>query len=263
MKNNALSACLCALSAGACAAPHLAVLPRAGNFEPDGEVTLAGDAGGVGLSASNSVEALGLVEDEGLPGLRADLDWSGIRLTLAWQQSEHGGSGTLEGEISDDDVSIPAGTAVDSVFDMGLGEVLLTFDLVPGDRFELGLGLGAAVFELDVSVTDATTGDTVDPEAETFAAPLVALRAGVRLGPLDLEALLGGMDLSYDGDSAALYDLDALARLNLLGQPGGAHGALVAGYRLLDLDVDYDDDSGDLTADVDFRGPYVALSFGL
>lgn len=262
MKSPLLAACT-VLLASACSAPQFAVLPRAGNFEPDGEVTLVGDAGGVGVDSTNSVEALGLVEDEGVPGLRADLGWGGVRLTLAWQQSEHGGAGTLEGAVSDDEVSIAAGTAVDSVFDMGLGEALLTFDVIPGDTFELGLGLGAAVFDLEVSVSDATTGETVEPDAETFLAPLVALRAGVSLGPFDLEGLLGGMDLTYDGDSAALYDLDLLARLNLFGTPGGAHGALVAGYRWLDLDVDYDDDSGDLEADVDFAGPYVALSLGL
>jgi hypothetical protein len=234
-----------------------------GNFEPDGAFTLSGSAGGVAVSANNSVEALGLVEDEGLPGARADLGWGALRLTVAWQQSEHGGTGTLEAEISDDDFSIAAGTSVDSVFDLGLGEVLLTFDLVSGDLFMLGLGFGAALFDLDVSVTDPTTGDTVDPEAELFAAPLVVLRAGAAFGPVDVEALLGGMDLSYDGDSAALYDLDVFARLNLLGKPGGAHGALVVGYRLLDLEVDYDDDEGDLQGDVDFSGPYAGLSFGL
>lgn len=251
------------LLVGACSAPRLAVLPRAGNFEPGGEVVLSGDAGGVGVASTNSVEALGLVEDEGVPGLRLDLGWGGMCLTLAWQQSEHGGSGTLEGEISDDDVSLGAGTAVDTVFDLGLGEVLLTFDLVPGDSLELGLGLGAALFDLDVSVTDSTTGDTVDPEASTFAAPLVAVRGGVRLGSLDVQALLGGMDLSYDGDSAALVDLDVFARLNLLGEPGGAHGALVLGFRWLDLDVDYDDDAGQVEAEVDFAGPYAGVSFGL
>ena len=256
-------ALLALVACGACSAPSLAVLPRAGTFEPDGEVALAGSAGGVGLAATNSVEALGLVEDEGVPGLRADLGWGGLRLTLAYQQSEHGGQGTLEAEISDDDVSLPAGTTVDSEFDMGLGEALLTWDLVPGDRFELGLGLGAALFDLDVSVTDALTGDTVDPEAETFLAPLVAVRAGARLGFLDLQALLGGIDFSIDDDDAALYDLDVFARVNLLDTPGGAHGALVAGYRLLDLEVDYDDEEGDLEADVDFSGPYVGLSFGL
>lgn len=253
----------CALLASACSTAHFSVLPRGGNFEPDGEVALSGSAGGVGVTATNSVEALGLVEDEGVPGLRADLDWGASRWTFAWQQSEHGGTGTLEAEISDDDVSIPAGTQVDSVFDMGIGELLVTFDLVPGDTFELGLGLGAALFDLDVSVTDQTTGDTVDPDETLFLAPLVALRGGVRIWRVDLEALLGGMDLTYDGDSASLYDLDVFARLNLFGSVGAAHGAVVLGYRLLDLDVDYDEDDGAVEADVDFAGPYVALSLGL
>src|SRR5262245_7049598 len=240
--------------ASACSTVHLAVLPRVGNFEPEGEIALSGSAGGVGVDATNSVEALGLVEDEGVPGIRADLDWGRSRWTLAWQQSEHGGTGTLEAEISDDDASIAAGTQVDSVFDMGLGEFLVTFDVVPGDTFELGLGLGATLFDLDVSVTDPLGGDTVDPDESTFAAPLVALRGGVRFGRVDLEALLGGIDFTYDGDSASLYDLDVLARVNLLGEHGRAHGALVVGYRLVDLDLDYDEDdgSGQVEADVDF-----------
>jgi len=252
------------LLATACSAPSLAVLPRGGTFEPDGEVALSGSAGGVGVSSSNSVEALGLVEDEGVPGLRADLAWGGLCLTLSYQQSAHGGEGTLEAEISDDTISLPAGTMVDSEFDMGLGEALLTWDFLPGETFELGLGLGAALFDLDVSVTDELSGETVDPEAETFLAPLVAVRAGARLGPFDVRALLGGIDFSLDDDDAALYDLDVFARLNLLGTPGAAHAALVVGYRLLDLEVDYDDDdSNDVEADLDFSGPYVGLSVGL
>ena len=253
------------LLASACSSVHLAVVPRAGNLEPDGEIALSGSAGGAGVDSTNSVEALGLVEDEGVPGLRADVAWGPSRWTLAWQQSEHGGSGTLEAEISDDDASIAAGTDVDTVFDMGLGELLVTFDLVPGDTVELGLGLGAAVFDLDVSVTDPASGDSVDPDESAFLAPLVALRGGVRFGRFDLEALLGGIDLTYEGDSASLYDLDVLARVNLFGTPGRAHGALALGYRLVDLDVDYDEDdgSGDAEADVDFAGPYVALSLGI
>jgi len=261
-----LAACsiLFSLLASACASTHLSVLPRYGKFEPDGEIAVSGDAG-VGVNASNSVEALGLVEDDSAPGIRADLDWGSARMTLAWQQSEHGGAGTLEAEISDDDTTIAAGTPIDSVFDMGLGELLVTFDVIPGDMFELGLGFGATVFDLDVAVTDSTTSETVDPDQALFGAPLLAVRAGVQFWRVDLQALLGGIDISYEGDSASLYDLDAFARLSLFGRADRRHGALVVGYRLMDLDVEYDDEngSGAVDADVSFAGPYVALSLGL
>ena len=254
-----------ALLASACNTPRFFVVPRGGQFEPEGDIALSGDAATIGIDATNSVEALGFVEDEGVPGLRADVDWGTSHLTLAWQQSEHGGTGTLEAEISDDDTTIPAGTQIESVFDMGLGEVLLTFDLIPGETFELALGLGATVFDLDLSVTDQTSGDTVEPDETTFAAPLLAARLGARFWRVDLEALLGGMDVSYDGDSASLYDLDAFARIRLLGPEDRAHGALVVGYRYLDLDLEYDDEdgSGAVDADIYFDGPYVALSIGL
>jgi hypothetical protein len=261
------AACLLSVSflASACASTRFSVLPRYGKFEPDGEIAVSGDAGTVGVNATNSIEALGMVEDDGAPGIRADLDWGSPRLTLAWQQSEHGGTGTLEAEISDDDTTIPAGTDIESEFDMGLGELLLTFDVIQGDRFELGLGFGATVFDLDVAVTDTLTGETVDPDRTAFAAPLLAVSAGVQFWRVDLHALLGGIDISYDGDSASLYDLDAFARLSLFGRADRRHGALVVGYRLLDLDVEYDDEDSSDSVDVDvtFDGPYVSLSLGL
>jgi len=262
-----LAACsiLLSLFSAACSTTHFSVLPRGGKFEPEGDIAVSGDAGTVGVSASNSVEALGLVEDDRVPGIRGDVDFGIACLTVAWQQSENGGTGTLEAEISDDDTTIAAGTDIESVFDFGLGEVLVTFDMIPGDTFELGLGLGATVIDLDVSVTDILTGDVVDPDRQLFAAPLLAVRAGARFWRLDVQALLGGIDFSYEGDSASLYDLDAFARLNLFGEPSRGYGALVVGYRFFDLDVEYDDDSGSsaVDADVTFDGPYVALSLGM
>lgn len=260
-----LSACSLLLVASSCATPHLSLMPRVGNFEPQGDILLSGTAGTVGANASNSLDALGFVEDDGVPGLRADVAWGVSHWTIAWQKSEHGGTGTLDAEISDDDVSIAAGTQVDTVFDMGLGEFLLTFDVFPGDRIELGIGLGATVFDLDVSVTDPLSGDTVDPDRATLPVPLLALRAGVQFWRMDVQALLAGMKVSYDGDSASLYDLDAFARLNLFGEGHRAHGALIVGYRRLDLDVNYDNDDGTESLDVDiaFDGPYVGLSLGI
>jgi hypothetical protein len=260
-----LAACSLLLLGSACATAHLSILPRGGTFEPEGDIALSGTAGTAGVNASNSLDALGFVEDDSVPGIRADVCWGVSHWTFAWQQSEHGGTGTLEAEISDEDVVIAAGTQVDTVFDMGLGEFLLTFDVIPSDTVELGIGLGATVFDLDVSVTDPLTGDTVDPDRATLPVPLLALRAGVQFWRVDLQALLGGMDVSYEGDSASLYDLDAFARLNLFGEGSRAHAALIVGYRRLDLDVDYDedDDSESLEVDIAFDGPYVGLSLGI
>lgn len=262
----ALAASLLPVLASACAAPaHFSLLPRGGTFDPEGDIALAGTAGTVGITATNSVEALGLVEDDGVPGLRTDLGWGVSHWTFAWQQSENGGTGTLEAEISDEDTVIAAGTQVETVFDLGLGEFLLTFDVVPDERFELGLGFGATVFDLDVSVTDPLSGESVDPDRALLPVPLLALRAGVQFWRVDVQALLGGIDFSYEGDSAALYDLDAFARLSLFGASSRAHGALIVGYRYLDLDVDYDEDDGSesLEVDVYFDGPYVGLSLGI
>src|SRR5262245_65814579 len=117
----ACSLLLLLLLASSCATASLDVLPRGGSFEPEGHVALSGSAGTIGLNSSNSVEALGLQEDDEVPGLRADLGWGSSHWTFAWQQSEHGGRGTLEAEVSDDDTVIAAGTQVDSDFDLGLG----------------------------------------------------------------------------------------------------------------------------------------------
>lgn len=264
MRHSFSAGCLLLL-ASSCGTPHLAVLPHGGNLEPEGDIAASGSMGTLGFSGSNSLEALGFQEDEGVPGVRVDVSSGATHWTFAYQQSEHGGTGTLEAEISDEDVVIPAGSQVDTIFDMGLGEVLLTFDVIPSDTVELGLGLGATVLDLDLAVTDSVTGETFDPDKEVFPVPLLALRVGVQFWRIDLQALLGGIDVTYEGDRVALYDFDAFARLSLFGEAERAHGALIVGYRYLDLDVDYDNDDGteSVAADITFDGPYIGLSLGL
>src|SRR5262249_54108985 len=64
----------------------------------------------------------------------------GTHATFELSDSSHDGSGTLQADVSDGTTTIPAGTAVDSKLDLVLGEALVTWDFVPGDLVEAGLG---------------------------------------------------------------------------------------------------------------------------
>jgi len=247
-----------ALAGTSCFLPNASVEPRYGRFELDGELAIADST--LGITASNSLDDLGLQDDSGVPGIRGDVKWGSPHLTVMWQSSSHDGSGQLTADLSDGDVTIPVGTAVDSALDLGLGEALLTFDLFPGDTFEVGIGLGAVLLDIDASFTGG--GETIDAD-QALPLPVLAARGGVQFGKLDAQAVLSGFDASYDGDDVRFLDLDLFLRYSLFGGADGTHGALILGWRRLDLDAEYDDSGESVHADAVFDGPYVGFSLGV
>ncbi len=238
-----------------CGAPSFGVTPRLGKLDIDGEIGVQS----AGVSATNSVESLGLVEDDSVFGARVDLDWGGVHVTASGQSSTHDGDGVLEAELSQGGTTITAGTAVASELDIGLYSGVVTFDLLPTDNFELGLGLGVSVADFDTSFTDETTGDRIATD-EVVPIPVLAARGGFALGPVDVSVLAAGMAVAIDGDEATYIDLDAVARVRVLGSGDRFTGWLALGWRQVELDAEYEDD-GEAELDLEFSGPYFGLVF--
>ncbi len=241
---------------GACAVPSLDVQPRYGRPEISGTAGIA--SGGLGGAAD--LEQAGLDDDEAL-SLRVDLDFGSPRLIGLAQAPSFEGTGTLDVSVSDGTNTIAGGAAVDSVVELGIYDLALVFDLIPGDTFEFALGFGAALLDGDLRFEEVGTGTVVE-SAEQLPVPFVAAAASVWIGPVELALFAGGLDYTYDDDSVTYLDLDAYARCKVL---GGARmrASIVLGYRQTELELDYDDDSSDVAADLEIRGPYVGLEITL
>ncbi len=244
-----------------CAVPSADITPRYGTFDVDGDFGI-GDANGV--LATADIGQAGFSKDSGVLGVRADLDFGSPTLMLSAQRSNHDGSGTLSADLTNaDGQTISAGAAVDSKLDLGLYQGILTWDLVPGDLAEVGLGFGVVGVDLSSSVTDTGPGgDTLDID-EFVPIPVLALRGGTQLGGLELSGVLDGMMASIQYDELTFIDLDVLARYRIFGGDDRMRFSVGLGYRHVALDVDSKEDGEEITLDVTFSGPYVLLQFSI
>ena len=113
----------------------------------------------------------------------------------------------------------------------------------------------ASLIDFDLLMTEDLTGDTLESN-ETLPVPLLAVRAGWTWGPVKVRAELGGLKFEYDDDEAQVIDGDVEASVGLFDG-----GALLVGYRLLDVEAEYFDDGDAAEADFELEGYYVGVRF--
>jgi hypothetical protein len=261
MHARTLPLCALTLALGACSTPEIRVQATYGELEPDGDVALTDTSGGGGFNASNSLDELGIEDEEETLGGRVDFKWGAPHLSIATNSASWDGSGTLSSEFG----GIPASANVDTELDLGLHRAVLTFDVVPTDLIELGLGFGVSLIDFEATVTETEPlipGDESESIDEMLPVPMVAARLGARLWRIDVEALVAGLHYDVDGDKATYIEADLNGRLALFGAHGGINGSLVAGWRAIDLEAEFEDDSEEVEADLSFRGPYLGLQIG-
>lgn len=245
--------------ATACSTPRFDVTPRWGTLDIDGQLGIASGT----VSAKADLNTAGLQQDDSVLGARLDFDWGPSHLMVSGQQSEHGGDGTLDATISSGGTTITAGTDVASEFDLGLYTAAYTFDFLPTDLLELGLGLGVSYLDVKASFTDSFTNETIDGD-EGIPLPLLAARLGTRIWRIDASLQAQGISATVDGDEITYVDLDLMAKLHLLGGEDHLGGHLTAGYRWVDLELEYENDDGDqVDGDATFTGPYIGLTLSI
>ncbi len=240
---------------GACAAPQFQLAASYGELTPKGDVSLVN---GGGATANNSLDDLGLDSAEATPALRADFKWGVPHLTLATQSSSWDGNGILSVDFG----GIGTGTAVDTELELALHRSVLTFDLVPTDLFELGLGFGVSLIDIKGSV-DESAGALSENFDESLPVPVLAARIGGKLWKLDCELLLSGLKVDVDGNSATYLETDLNARYSIFGAPGELGGGIIAGWRQVSLQAAYDDGSDAVDLDLTFSGPYLGVQLGI
>jgi len=255
----------------ACSTPTLDLTPRLSMLEPDGSLGFNDTAG---QQVSQDLQtALGLVEDNGSLGIRADLDVGSPHMTFAMQRSSHDGRGTLQDSISYDGNEInlpdtdgdgePDPVDVATQFDLTSYSFVTTWDVIPADSFELGLGLGANLLQIDMEVESQAVGvDESISFYELAPVPVVAVRVGGDIGPVSLSALASGLSVSIGDLDATYLDFDLMAKWRLLGEKDGFAGSLAAGWRHTSLDAELDDDADQVDIDLTFSGPWFGATIG-
>lgn len=238
------------LPCAACFAPSLEVTPHYGSSKLTGDFAIANGS----VSAATGVDDIGLGDREGTPGARVDLKWGSPHLSIDVEQTKYSGSGQTTVDLSQGGTTIPANTNVDSNLDLTYGNALITFDLLPTDMFELGIGLGVEAAHLKTEVDAPSLNRNISTD-ETVPIPVLALRAGVTLGAFTVDGTICGVKLNYSGDDLRFYDLDLRARWAAF-----EHVHFMIGYRRWDVNLDYEDGSDNVQLDVVSAGPYFGIT---
>ena len=209
---------------------------------------------------------MGLNDEEGTVGAYANIKFGAPHISISTQRSSWQGSGTLANQISLDGVTLNADTPVNSELDLGLHSALITWDLIPGST-EIGIGFGVAGLEIEGAFEGVVPAQGVQRVQfnEVVPVPLLALRAGIDLGFVELTGYLAGLTAQIEDDEATIFDLDVSGRFCVLGTRKSGGAFVTIGWRQLEIDVDIDgEDAGDrIDADLSFYGPFagIQLSF--
>ena len=249
-----------------CSTPHVDLTPRVGSLSLSGDFSVVTESAGpppATVSGSNSLRALGL-DDEGTVFLpRADVDIGPLLVTIDHLDFSTTGQGTIDQDIVFDGISFSSAEAVSSAFDLQITRGVLTWDVVPTDVVDVGLGFGLGYVALDASIEDAANNRARTDESTPY--PFLAGRLGTSLGDFEAEALITWIGVDVDDVDASLLDLDINARYNLMGTLGEhLSGWFVLGYRWVDLELDYSESQGGDTENyglnIELAGPYLGLT---
>jgi hypothetical protein len=257
-----VAAALCALgSLAACSAPTVDAAGHLGQYKLDGNIAI--DDAGVGLTASNSMNDLGLSDDDTAVGAWVRFKFGGPMLYVSTIQPEFAGTGTLATEIEDGGVTIPVGQEVNSRLAMDVYTGMFLWDLFPSDFADVGLGFGVSVLDYDSSFENTANGDTIASE-EVLPVPVLGAMVSTDIGPFQVSGFLAYTSLDVDGNSLEYLDLDLRGTFHLFGAPlldqrGAGH--LVLGYKVTDLELEYQDGTEFGAANLEITGPYLGLRF--
>ncbi len=236
----ALSLSLCS-----CGLPSLALHPRMGAMDLDGHLA-ANTTGAPALATSTADLGLDEGEDEVMP--RADLKWVGMHLSASQFTAAYAGTGQVDADIDlggGNTIGADAGVATD--LDLDVTSLHYTWDLIPGETVEAGIGLGLALVDFKTSIVETSSPNSVSTE-EFIPVPLLAARLGFNLGPVELSGVAGFLQISDGDNEASVRDLDLMAVYEVFSGTGASLG-LNVGYRQFDLEANYGD--GDSTVDMD------------
>jgi hypothetical protein len=212
------------------------------------------------------LDDLGLDETAVSPIVGAIINFWDNRLTLRLDYFGYHDDATETADFSFDfdDVHYPLGASLDSSLDLDVYVANLSYNFIRTQRARLGVGVGvhAANIDLKISGKANVLGTVVDlgsGEADLLA-PLPNIYVMGAYAFTDRFLIRGGgggMSLTYGDWDGSLWFVNAF-----LEYWPWRHVGFGAGYRYLDVDVDYDPGHKKETYDFTLPGPVVYLTAG-
>ena len=253
MRHLHLIALTAPLALAACGAPSASITPFIASVGIDGDL---GVGDGAGTSVASSFNDLGLDDNEAVVGGLGRLNFAGAELSISGYGVDFEGTGTATGNFEYQGSVISAGTNVASDIQLDTARALFTWDIIPLDGLDLGLGFGATLLDLDFRLQEIGGAGTLIESEELIPVPLLAARAAWTWGPVDLRADAGGIVVEYDESEASIFDIGISASVDLF-----SIGDLVVGYKIMKIDAEYTDDDAQIDTDLDLSGYYMGARF--
>ncbi len=245
----------CVLVLSGCVVPSIDAVSAAGQYSLNGNF----GATASGSAVTSDLESLGLDDEEVGFQPRVDFRWLGMHLSVDYVGADFQGDGVAEATIEIGGGTISQDADVRTELELGDLKGAFTFDFIPGDTFELGLGVAVAALAFDLHMVEQNGAGEIETD-ETVPVPLLAGRFGLQLGAFRFYLDAGYADASIEEGDIVLADYELGASVNLFGEGSGLAGRLAGGWRGIDVDADYEDDESDVSVDFVLDGPFLGLA---
>ncbi|MBM4272014.1 MAG: hypothetical protein FJ139_07665 [Deltaproteobacteria bacterium] len=220
---------------------------------PDLKAELKVDKGGLTGTQFDVKNELG-IGNESFPSVEVYGGVGKHHFSVMYTQFHYSGDRTITRSINFAGKTFTAGTRVESDLETKMLDIEYQYDLLNMENILAGFSLGVIgkikYFDGEASLKSSALGAV----KETFAAPVPMVGIGAHIGLLAniLEARAKIAGIGYSG--SVFYD--ALADISVTPFPFlDIHG----GYRIMKLKID---NVSDFYGDLEFAGPYVALTVG-
>ena len=212
---------------------------------------------------SVDMDDLGLDDNKISPAAGGIINFWGRRLTLRFDYfGYHDDAKNVRADFSFDwdGETIPANADLDSNLDLDIYVINLSYNFIRTDRARLGGGVGVHLADVDLGISGSVNGVVVASGDADVLAPLPNIYVNGAYAFTDQFLLRyggGGMSLSYgDWDGSLLF-----ANAFLEYWPW-QHLGFGAGYRYVDVDLDYDPGHKKETYDFTLPGPVLYVTAG-
>ncbi len=251
--------CATAIPVTGCGLPAGRISARGGPFDLDGSIASTGGGELIDTKGSASTDDLGLDDSELTFQPKAELDWGGLNLSLDGFSVGYSGTGIATVGLEIGNLPpIELGAAVKTDLDLSYLTLKATYDLIPTDVIDIGIGLGGGIVDYDLTV-DQILGSGRFRTAETLPVVYPMIRVGSLIGPVRIAGYLGAIAVSWDGNRIRYIDGELYAGVRVFGSESRFQGWVSLGYRYLDFNYEYNSENSNIELDATIRGPYLSL----
>jgi len=233
-----------------------------GAFLPRLDTVVRVDASDGSLGTTIDFEStLGMDKSKSLPVLRGYYRFNKKhRLNFGYMNLQRSGLGASEVDIRFGDVTFPADLPLNSFFDIEVYDLAYGYTVKHNEKVDIQLSVGLSLQNIGIGIEGSVVG--VLKEETDFTAPLPTFGVAGDYAFTDkllLTGRLGIFAIELDLDSSNIGGSVIDANLYLFHKTF-EHLGFGIGYSFFNVDVDYEDDSLDVSADYEYRGPVLLMA---